>query len=141
MIKIYFACSIRGGRNDAKLYKELVEHIKKKATVLSEIFADGTLTAQGSEGTNSYIYHRDMRWLNNADAVIAEVTNPSLGVGYEIAMAETSGKPILALFHADGTKNLSAIIGGSPKLHLINYQSVDEAYVAINTFLQTVPTK
>ena len=40
MKKIYFACSIRGGRKDAEIYAELVAHIKLKATVLSEIFAD-----------------------------------------------------------------------------------------------------
>jgi hypothetical protein len=29
-----------------------------------------------------YIYERDMGWLRECDAVVAEVTQPSLGVGY-----------------------------------------------------------
>lgn len=34
--KIYFAGSMRAGRDDAPLYKLIVEHLKKHGTVLSE---------------------------------------------------------------------------------------------------------
>ena len=34
--KIYFAASIRAGRDDAKIYKELIDYIKCHAQVLSE---------------------------------------------------------------------------------------------------------
>ena len=44
------------------------------------------------------IYERDMKWLLEADAVIAEVSNASLGVGYEIARAEMMQKPLLCLY-------------------------------------------
>ena len=44
-MKIYFACSIRGGRDDAELYAELVSYIKTRATLLTEIFADNKLTS------------------------------------------------------------------------------------------------
>ncbi len=50
MKKVYFACSIRGGRDDADVYSELVQMIKKYAEVLTEIFADQKLTAAGSVG-------------------------------------------------------------------------------------------
>jgi hypothetical protein len=42
--------------------------------------------------------HADMQWLEASTAVVAECTVPSLGVGYEIAMAHTRGKPILCLY-------------------------------------------
>lgn len=91
MKKIYFACSIRGGRDDAELYAQLVAHIKTQAIVLSEIFADGKLTVSGSSGNSQDIYAKDIAWVKEADIIIAEVTNPSLGVGYEIAYAENLG--------------------------------------------------
>ena len=34
-MKIYFAGSIRGGRSDAALYHDIIEHIKEKDIVLT----------------------------------------------------------------------------------------------------------
>lgn len=133
--KIYFACSIRGGRDDAETYAKLVNHIKLKAVVLSEIFTSGKLTASGSKGTSGDIYAKDIAWIKEADAIIAEVTNPSLGVGYEIAYAENLGKPILALFRDDGTRKLSAMIDGAPGVTNRSYTTLGEAYKAIDNFL------
>jgi nucleoside 2-deoxyribosyltransferase len=140
MKEIYFACSIRGGRDDADLYESLVRHIKEQAIVLSEIFADGKLTASGSPGKSSNIYAKDLAWVRQADAVIAEVTNPSLGVGYEIAKAEEWGKPVLALFRDDGTRKLSAMIDGSPATQTIYYRQLEEAFIAINGFINSLNT-
>ena len=46
--KIYFACSIRGGREQANIYPDLVKAIQNSGgIVLSEIFADGKLSSAG----------------------------------------------------------------------------------------------
>ena len=83
MKKVYFACSIRAGRDDADAYGDLVKIIKKYADVQTEIFADKKLTTAGSAGLSGDIWSKDIRWLGQADAIIAEVTSPSLGVGYD----------------------------------------------------------
>jgi nucleoside 2-deoxyribosyltransferase len=137
-MNIYFACSIRSGREDLDLYADLVKHIKYRAVVLSEIFADGKLTAHGSPGKSEDIYSKDIKWLKQADAIIAEVTNPSLGVGYEIAKGEELGKPILALFRDDGTRRLSAMIDGSPKSEVFYYKQLQEALMTIDRFIDSI---
>ena len=134
--EIYFACSIRGGRDDAESYAKIVEHTKTQATVLTEIFADGKLTSAGMSKPNQEIWQTDMNWVRQADAVIAEVTNPSLGVGYEIAKAEEWKKPVLALFREDGERRLSAMIDGSPRVDVLRYMELDEAFKAINSFVR-----
>ena len=136
--EIYFACSIRGGRDDAHVYKELVEYIATKAKVLSEIFADQALTSAGMNDTNENIYKKDIAWVHQADALVAEVTNPSLGVGYEIAKAEEWKKPVLALFRETGERKLSAMIGGSPHLRVARYATANEAKRAIDEFISTL---
>jgi 2'-deoxynucleoside 5'-phosphate N-hydrolase len=136
MNKIYFACSIRGGREDAKTYAALVGHIQARAVVLTEIFADGKLTSQGMSKPSNDIWRTDTDWIKEADAVIAEVTNPSLGVGYEISLAETLGKPVLALFRNDSDKKLSAMIEGAPGVTVVNYSELSSAVHAINQFLE-----
>ncbi len=135
-MKIYFACSIRGGRNDAKVYAELASHIKSKAALLTEIFTDSTLTAEGMKKPSNIIWATDTAWIKEADAVIAEVTNPSLGVGYEIAKAEEWNKPTLALFHDDSSRKLSAMIDGSPNTKTVYYATISEAKAVIDAFIK-----
>lgn len=135
MKEIYFACSIRGGRDDAETYAELVQYIKRKVVVLSEIFADGKLTSQGMNKPSREIWQNDTDWVKKADGIIAEVTNPSLGVGYEIALAENLGKPILALYRQNDDRKLSAMIDGAPGVEVFSYRELSEAKEAIDQFL------
>lgn len=138
MKKVYFACSIRGGRDDAAIYKKLVETIKKDAKVLTEIFADKKLTAAGMKDPPGDIWSNDIRWIEQAHALIAEVTNPSLGVGYEIAKAEKMGKPILCLFRPEGERKLSAMIQGSPSATVVEYRQFKTAAHAIQEFIGNI---
>lgn len=138
VMKIYFACSIRGGRNDADTYAALASYIKFRATLLTEIFADGKLTPQGMNKLSADIWATDTAWVKESDAVIAEVTNPSLGVGYEIAKAEEWHKPVLTLFRDDGSRKLSAMIDGSPNTKTVYYTTVDEARLAIDDFISKI---
>jgi hypothetical protein len=81
------------------------------------------------------IWSNDMRWIGEADVVIAEVTNPSLGVGYEIARAERMNKPILCLFRPSSGRSLSAMIAGSPTATTFEYENMVSAEHAISAFL------
>jgi len=138
MKEIYFACSIRGGRSDAAAYADLVAHIKIKALVLSEIFADDKLTSQGMNKPSGLIWKIDTDWVKQSDGIIAEVTNPSLGVGYEIALAEIQGKPILALFNEASGRKLSAMIDGAPGVQVCNYSELSSAKDVIDQFLDSL---
>lgn len=140
MKKVYFACSIRGGRDDADYYAELVNIIQKYAEVLTELFANKTLTAEGMPDPSADIWSKDIRWIGQADAVIAEVTNPSLGVGYEIAAAEKMGKPVLCLFRKGNGRKLSAMIDGSPGATILEYTTAETAEHTIATFLHNLRT-
>jgi 2'-deoxynucleoside 5'-phosphate N-hydrolase len=92
-MKIYFAGSIRGGREDAALYAEIIDYLKTFGEVLTEHVGDPNLTGLGDDGsTDRFIHHRDLEWLLSAEIVVAEVTTVSLGVGYEIGRAVAAGK-------------------------------------------------
>jgi nucleoside 2-deoxyribosyltransferase len=78
-MKIYFACSIRRGRDDTTTYAALVAHIMTRADVLSEASAASSLTDKGMNKPSSVIWRTDTDWIRAADGVIAEVTNPGLG--------------------------------------------------------------
>jgi 2'-deoxynucleoside 5'-phosphate N-hydrolase len=133
--KIYFAGSIRGGRDDKELYLKLIRHLAKYGDVLTEHVGDKKLTDLGDDGpSEEWIYNRDMAWIRESDVVIAEVSVPSLGVGYEIGKAEGMGKKMLCLYRNQPDKRLSAMIAGSPNLRIERYDSFGEALSLIDSF-------
>ena len=136
-LKIYFAGSIRGGREDALLYQQIIEYLGNFGQVLTEHIGDTTMSSEHGL-TDSFIHDRDMEWLLSADVLIAEVTTISMGVGYEIGRAVETGKKVLCLFRPSSGRNLSAMITGCPDLELVNYSSLTEAQQAIDTFLEKI---
>lgn len=68
MKKIYFGCSIAGGRNFAHLYQDIVDIIRSAdGQVLSDIFADQKLTVEvgtmAGSTTVQEVWKRDIGWL------------------------------------------------------------------------------
>jgi nucleoside 2-deoxyribosyltransferase len=137
-MKIYFAGSIRGGRSDLNLYGEMIGFLRRFGEVLTEHVGDKDILEKGEEGSDAGIFRKDMAWLEECDAVVAEVSTPSLGVGYEIGAAEAMGKPILCLFREDAEKKLSAMIAGNPSLELGFYKDLDQAKNRISAFITAV---
>lgn len=136
-MKIYFAGSIRGGREDAALYLQIIDYLKTFGEVLTEHVGDPKLTELGDDGpTDQYIHNRDLKWLQSADVLVAEVTAVSMGVGYEIGRAVESGKKVLCLFRPGNGKNLSAMIAGCPDLELVRYQNLADAKSAIDAYFK-----
>jgi 2'-deoxynucleoside 5'-phosphate N-hydrolase len=122
-MKIYFAGAIRGGREDAPLYLELVDQLRAYGTVLTEHVADEKLTSLGEATDDRAIHDRDLAWLKEADCLVAEVTTPSLGVGFEIAKATEWHKRVLCLFRPGAGRALSALIAGSHRITVREYRS------------------
>lgn len=129
-MKIYFAGSIRGGRSFAGEYERIVARLRSYGTVLTEHVADLEQDDRGGTLSDREIYERDCRWLEEADIVIAEVTQPSLGVGYEIALGLSLAKPVVCLYKK-GIGSLSAMIRGNEDIEIIAYTGVDELFVEL----------
>lgn len=138
-MKIYFAGSITGGRKDREVYAELISHLKKYGQVLTSHVSDPDLSQTGEQGLNTspeYIYQRDMGWMDIADVVVAEVTQPSLGVGYELAKADSRNLPVLVLCQPlDQSRKLSGLIAGNPKFIVKTYVLLEQAKKYIDEFI------
>lgn len=137
-MKIYFAGSIRGGRERATTFGAIVTELKKYGDVLTEHVGGHTLHPHGENLPEATIYKRDMDWIRSADVFVAEVTSPSLGVGYEIANAEALSKPILCLYEPSPERRLSGMLVGNPALHIKNFATLAEANDHIKTFFQNL---
>jgi 2'-deoxynucleoside 5'-phosphate N-hydrolase len=136
-MKIYFAGSIRGGRSDAAVYAVLIAYLRTFGEVLTEHVGNPALTEKGDDGPNDrYIHDRDMRWLDACDLVVAEVSVPSLGVGYELGWASALKKPVFCLYRPAPDRSLSAMIAGSPGLEIAVYSSIEEAQILLYRCIQ-----
>ncbi|MBL7021729.1 nucleoside 2-deoxyribosyltransferase [Patescibacteria group bacterium] len=138
-MKIYFAGAIRGGRNDVDLYIKLINYLKKYGGVLTEHIGERNLTQKGEKDkTEEFIHNRDMNWLLEADVMVAEVTTPSLGVGYEIGRAVMDKKKVLCLYREQKGTRLSAMVRGCKDVKTKDYESYEEAVKYIDEFLKQI---
>lgn len=133
-MKIYFAGSIRGGREKVKDYMKIVDKLEEYGEVLTKHVADPNLSANGEDLTFEEIYLRDIKWLNDADILFAEITRPSLGVGYEIAYAENLGKKVICMYEKD--ENISGFVRGDNKLIQIPYTNIEELIIKIEKIMK-----
>jgi len=79
-----------------------------------------------------------VQWVKDCDALIAEVSTPSHGVGYEVALALFLGKPVLCCYH-QGRRVSKIILGNSSSiLQLYAYESVDDLIPVMQRFVQDI---
>lgn len=136
-MNIYFACSLTGGRQDQLVYAALVDHLLKLGhTVPTACLAGPAALVTEASVSPAAVYARDIRWLQACQAVVAEVSTPSHGVGYEMAYALGLGKPVLGCYHA-GRPVSKMLTGNShPLITVQTYQDTREALKILETFLE-----
>ena len=135
-MNVYFACSITGGREFESVYQTITKALVEDShEVPTAHLAETGVAAREAILDPSEVYSRDMNWIRLSEAVIAEVSVPSHGVGYEIGFALGLGKPVLALFQ-EGRK-LSKMISGNPdpNLSVKAYKNPVHAADLIRNFL------
>ena len=136
-MKIYFCGSIRGGRDLAHTYEQIIGMLQAKGTVLTEhIGSDEVIQENDRVLSDKEIHDRDLSWIVESDLLVAEVTVPSLGVGYEIGRAIEMGKPVLCLYNAGSGKALSAMIAGSDKVEMKIYRRVEEINMILDEYFK-----
>ncbi len=135
-MNIYFACSITGGREFEPIYR----------AITAALLADGhdVPTAHLAEAGVKYlegqvvpreIYERDTAWIRTCEALVAEVSTPSHGVGYEVAYALNLNKPVLCVYR-EGQPVSKMLSGNSnPSISVKSYRDTEEALQLIRSFL------
>lgn len=134
-MRIYFAGSIRGGRDDAPLYGEIIKLLQQYGEVLTEHVGNPELSVHGEGKAAEDIFQRDVDWIRESDVVVAEVTTASLGVGYEIGFAEQIGKNIICLYRPQAERRLSAMLLGNTKLTVVEYEGIEDVERILKTLL------
>jgi nucleoside 2-deoxyribosyltransferase len=141
-MNLYFSCSLTGGRDDQPVYAALVDYLLAQGhTVPTAHLAHPEVMREEAAIDPVTVYRRDIRWLDECEAMIAEVSTPSHGVGYEIACALGAGKPVLCL-HRRNARVSKMITGNTaPRLRVREYEDEREALNAIEAFVRDAVQK
>jgi 2'-deoxynucleoside 5'-phosphate N-hydrolase len=135
-MKIYFSGSISGGREHEAIYQHLVARLQAQGhDVLSAHVADPGVLEREKNAPAREVFERDVKWVEACEAMIAEVSTPSLGVGYEYGLAVQLGKPVLCVYRAG--LRLSKMVTGNPALNLTvaTYSTLPELDEQVDAFI------
>lgn len=133
---IYCAGPIKGDKKYLSFYNKIIEHVSSLGhTALSELNAKFKSSFPLND---KQIYKRDIKWIDGSQVMIAEISGPSLGVGFEIAYAVFKKKiHVLALSNKE-VSTISAMITGcnSDLLTVKAYADEEEMKKIIDSYLK-----
>lgn len=135
-MQVYFSCSITGGRTEQQIYQMMVGHMQQQGlSVPTAHLAQAGVLDEESIIEAPAVYRRDVDWVIHSDIIVAEVSTPSHGVGYELAVAEFHEKPIFCCYQRE--RKVSKMILGNdyPYLQIYAYREIKDLLDALDAFL------
>ena len=132
-MRIYLACTVRGDRRTV----ESARQISRSLTRLGHEVLTGHLLEEDVEQSearlnDAAIFKRDVAWLDQCDALVAEASGSSFGVGFEVgyvlARATSTRQRVFLFYDAGRRSSISRIIPGivHPACRVLAYHSIDE---------------
>ena len=138
-MNLYFACSLTGGRQDEEAYGVIVSHLDGAGhEIPTAHLADPGVMELEKVSAAEDIYERDTQWIWGCNALIAEVSTPSHGVGYEIAYALGLSKPVLCCYRQGVTVSKMILGNDSQSLTVKSYQNEHELREVLDQFLASL---
>ncbi len=130
-MKFYFCGSMTFDRSKLYDYQKMIAKLKEFGSVLNEFVGEEKMkdTLPLDE------FNQDVANLKIADMLVADITVPSTGVGFEIGYFLRENKPMLLLYEQD--KPLpSSLVRGIEKSLVLSYKDIDDALVKIAEFVR-----
>ena len=134
-MKIYVSGSIYGGTQKIDIYKIIINELEKYGEVLDKQIADINTIENEKYQKDEEVFEDLERKIIMADIIFAEVTIPSLGVGYELGFADKIGKKIIAIYDETYTRKVSTMIRGNKRIKLIPYTDINDICKNMNKLL------
>jgi len=125
-MKIYVSGSMYGGQQKINIYKKLIDKLEEYGEVLTKQIADPDAIKKEVFQKDEDIYKDLENKLEKADIIIAEVSVPSIGVGYEIGYASKLNKKIIAIYDKNYIDKVTTMIRGNKKIRIISYEDINE---------------
>jgi nucleoside 2-deoxyribosyltransferase len=113
-MKIYFGFTVAGDRSSVTIARRIVELLAAMGHVVltKHLVRDDAWEADRLM-TSREVYLRDMRWLEQCDLFMAEVSGSSFGTGFETGyVLGATAKKVVLFYQRDVEKKISLMITG-----------------------------
>ena len=134
-MRVYLAAAMTNAARDLGAIQAVLECLEEGGhEVPTRHVADPRGRAVEGALSDAEVASRDLAWVAGCDALVAEVSTPSHGVGVEVATALHRGVPVLLLHRRDTT--VSRLLLGLPGVEAAAYGLADEIAPAVLGFLR-----
>jgi nucleoside 2-deoxyribosyltransferase len=129
-MRIYLACTVRGDRGAVPALRRIVSRLQQHGhEVLTAHLLSDDVERVESNLTEAEVYERDITWLRGCDAIVAEASGSSYGVGFEVgyvlARARETGQRVFLLYDARRRGAISRLIPGNTDPHCTTFEYAD----------------
>jgi nucleoside 2-deoxyribosyltransferase len=126
-MNIYFSFSITGGREFQPILHEMAALMLQAGYEVPTAINTGVeIEAAERACSAEEIYRRDIAWIDVCDFMVAEVSTPSHGVGFEINYGLMTGKQVYCYYRADKTVSKMLTGNQAENFHISVYQDMDD---------------
>lgn len=129
-MKIYFGFTVAGDRSAVMAARKIVGILEEmRHEVLTRHLVEDNAWEADRRITPKEIYLRDMKWLEQCDMFIAEVSGSSFGLGFETGyLLGATSKKVVLFFRRDVESKISLLITGitHPNCRLVPYSELNE---------------
>ena len=136
LMKIYFGFTVAGDRSSIDAARKIVAMLQEKGhEVLTEHLVRDNAWSQDRLIPAQQVYQRDMKWLEQCDFFLAEVSGSSFGLGFEAGyLLGGSSKRVILLYKREIADKISLLITGNshPNCILVPYTDVVELEKFVN---------
>lgn len=146
-MKIYLACTVRGDRSAVACTRALAAALDAMGhTILTQHLLADDPDADEASLTERAVFERDVQLLESADALVAEASGSSYGVGFEVGYAlgrsAATGQRVLLLYDAARRDKVSRLIVGNthPACTTYPYRDADDLVRFARVWLADRPT-
>jgi len=132
-MRLYLACTIRGNRDALAIVRALCDRLEHHGhDVLTRRFLDDDVDAKEGQLSERDVFLRDIAWLDACDALVAEASGSSYGVGFEVGYvlgrAERTGQKVYLLYDEARRPQISRMIPGAahPACVAMGYRTTED---------------
>jgi nucleoside 2-deoxyribosyltransferase len=123
---IYLACTVRGDRAGVQAARAISARLERHGhRVLTLHLLNDDVDDLEASLTSQSVFQRDVKWLDKCDALVAEASGSSYGVGFEVgyvcARAPTTGQRVFLLYDAARRSSVSRLVAGNNDSHCTTF--------------------
>lgn len=132
-MRVYLACTVRGDRAGVAAARAVAARLRALGhEVLTAHLLEDDVDRREAALSEEQVFLRDRQWLDDCDALVAEASGSTYGVGFEVGYvsgrAAESGQRVFVLFDESRRSLISRLVSGfhGPHGRAFGYRSLEE---------------